>query len=60
MYMMADQQQSASPCAKLCYAHYVEMHNVFKISAASTKSVILSASLRTTREILKTLCISTD
>ena len=26
----------------------------------STKSMILSASLRTTREILKTLCISTD
>jgi hypothetical protein len=23
-----------SPCAKLCHAHPVEMHNVFKISAA--------------------------
>ncbi|KEQ88802.1 hypothetical protein M438DRAFT_342351 [Aureobasidium pullulans EXF-150] len=23
-----------SPCAKLCYAHPVQMHNVFKISAA--------------------------
>ncbi|THW15227.1 hypothetical protein D6D24_05075 [Aureobasidium pullulans] len=45
----------SSPCAKLCHAHHVEMHNVFKISAASTESVILSASLRTTREILKTL-----
>ncbi|THW37653.1 hypothetical protein D6D22_07108 [Aureobasidium pullulans] len=46
---------TSSPCAKLCYAHPVEMHNVFKISVASTESVILSASLRTTREILKTL-----
>ena len=34
-----------SPGAKLCHAHPVEMHNVFEISAASTESVIFSASL---------------
>ncbi|KEQ88729.1 hypothetical protein M438DRAFT_342284 [Aureobasidium pullulans EXF-150] len=30
----SDQAGPSSPCAKLCHAHSVEMHNVFRISAA--------------------------
>ena len=49
------------PCAKLC--HCVKLQNCTIVTfseVASQESVIVSASLGTTRAILKILCISTN